>query len=171
MGLGNSYRSNDHRESVYEFSIPDRSIWSEIRAPAVLLVSFFCLYRRMKIQIQYRSNPGGFPASRTFALQIGQNTYRLAHLRGAPNRLHICRKRTSNRCSCSHEPAKIGWTRSSLKSFICTTRASNITSHHKSRKNSPPTTISLRTTMPNMIFWWNTCANIPATVSSEKRIP
>jgi hypothetical protein len=39
MGLGNSYRSNDHRESVYEFSIPDRLIWSEIRAPAAFFAS------------------------------------------------------------------------------------------------------------------------------------
>jgi len=39
MGLGNSYRSNDQRESVYEFSIPDRLIWSEIRAPAVFFAS------------------------------------------------------------------------------------------------------------------------------------
>jgi hypothetical protein len=51
MGLGNSYRSNDHRESVYEFSSSDRSIWSEIRAPVFLLVSFFCLHRRMKISV------------------------------------------------------------------------------------------------------------------------
>ncbi len=39
MGLGNSYRSNDHRESVYEFSSPDRLIWSEIRAPVVFFAS------------------------------------------------------------------------------------------------------------------------------------
>jgi len=50
MGLGNSYRSNDHRESVYEFSSPDRLIWSEIRAPAVFFASFLCLYKEMKTE-------------------------------------------------------------------------------------------------------------------------
>jgi hypothetical protein len=55
MGLGNSYRSNDHRECVYEFSIPDRLIWSEIRAPAVFFASFLCPNKEMKTQSVQRN--------------------------------------------------------------------------------------------------------------------